>query len=48
MPMSLERAGPGYVGGENGFLLLRGYKSDARSTIPRKPGLWSQVVMDMT
>ena len=45
--MVLIGAGPGSMGGASGFPLLRGSKSDARSTIPRKPRLWSQVVMDM-
>ena len=39
--------GPGFVGGENGFLFLRGSKSDARINITRKPRLRSQVVMAM-
>ena len=45
--MALIGSGLGSMGGANGFPLLRGSKSDARSTIPRKPRLWSQVVMDM-
>ena len=45
--MAFIGVGPGSMGGTNGFLLFRGSKSDAQSTIPRKPMLWSQVVMDM-
>ena len=47
MSVALEGEGLGSLGGANGFPLLRGSKSDARSTIPRKPRLSSQVVMDM-
>ena len=47
MPVALIREGPGYMGGANGFPLLRGSKSDARSTILRKPRLRSQVVTYM-
>ena len=47
MPVVLIGAGLGSMGGANWFPLLRGSKSDAQSTIPRKPSLWSQVVMDM-
>ena len=45
--MASKGAVPGFVSDTNGFLLLRGSKSDARSTIPRKLMLWSQVVMAM-
>ena len=47
MTVELIGEGPGSMGGSNGFPLLIGSKSDARSTIPSKPRLWSQVVMDM-
>ena len=47
MPVALTGAGPGYMGGANRFPLLRGSKSDARSTIPRKYRLWSHVAMYM-
>ena len=45
--VALTGAGTGSMGGANGFPLFRGLKSDARITIPRKPRLWSQVVMNM-
>ena len=45
--VELIRVDPRSMGGANGFLLLRGPKFYARSTIPRKHRLWSQVVMDM-
>ena len=47
MLVALIGAGPGSMGDANGFLLLRASKYDARNSIPRKPRLWSQVVMDM-
>ena len=47
MVMALAGTGPEYVGGANGFPLLRGSKFDYRNNIPRKPRLWLQVVMDM-
>ena len=45
--MAFIGAGPGSMGGANGFPLLMGSKYDARSTIVRKPRLWSDVVMGM-
>ena len=45
--MALTGEVPGSLGVVIGFTLLRGSKSDARSIIPSKPRLWSQVVMDM-
>ena len=45
--MELIGVGQGSVGGANGFMLLIGKKYDDRSTIPRKPRLWSQAVMAM-
>ena len=47
MPMALTGAGPVSVGGAIEFMLLKRPKFDARSTIPRKPRMWSQVVMAM-
>ena len=43
--MALIGAGPVYVGGTSEFLLLRGLKHDAQSTITRKPRLWSHVAI---
>ena len=45
--MALTGAGPRYVVGANGFILWRGSEFDARSNIPRKTRMWSQVVMDI-
>ena len=45
--MELTGAGPGSVGGTNGFLFLRVSKYDARSAILRRTRSLYQVVMSM-
>ena len=47
MSMALTGDGPGLWVCENCIPLLKVSKSDVQSNVPRKPRMWSQVVMDM-